>query len=464
MAFSSRFSFWEQKIKEENKPESKSSDNDGLSSRAKSVPALDPGRGLYRATSPPAAAKTELIGRVRSPSPPKVRTPVKVPERFKSPEPPSKMSERFKSPEPPKASMSSRPVVNSEQEQNGIVGKSTIHASANGNIRGPDTSTSQANSADDQGLTRKKVVKVVRRVVRKVLPMEGEDTTVPSQTSKAVAVAKEIPEAVKTMPMPASASKTPGMSTFAFKHDGIKKEEKDDISRGLTNLMVRGRTREPRPRIRRDERQEKVELEMKSENKEEKVQTQEKKEEKTENKPLPKPEEVAPQPKTSASVTQEVKSQTSTVTASENSALPPPSSKFPHSKAKSLPTVVGFIPAPKPSPLSPPPGFIPAPRSVAATKPTPLNPPSKAAVAERPSPVPPPYQPSPICKSSPAVTAVSPRAPSRSSGPRSTPPGIIPVQHLAATKQEEAPLSPTEEAQRRLMRIFGAPVNHPAVN
>ncbi|XP_042270269.1 unconventional myosin-XVIIIa-like isoform X12 [Thunnus maccoyii] len=485
MAFSSRFSFWEQKIKEENKPGSKSPDSDGLSNRAKSVPALDPGRGLFRAKSPPPVAPTELARRVRSPSPPKVRTPVTVPERFKSPEPPPKMAERFKSPEPPpkmaerfkspepppkmaerfkspepppkmaerfkspeppQASLSPAPVMNSEREQNGIMGKSAVNGTANGNIKGPCTSTSHTDTADDQGLTRKKVVKVVRRVVRKVLPTEEEETTALTQPSEAPQVAKPAPEPVKVVPAPASVPKAPGPPVFSFKHDVIKTEDKDDISRGLSNLMVRGRTRDPRPRIRKDERPEKIELERKNEEKkkEEKVDPKEIKEKK-EDKPTPKPQEVNSKPKTSAPVIQEVKSPmvapTATSMASEKPVQPPTSSKTSHSRPSSLPPVVGFIPAPKPSTLSPPPGFIPAPKPTAASRSTPSkssppNPPSATTTAQKPSPLSPPSCSISTPKPAPLATPVSPAPPRPSPGPLSPPPGVIPIQQPAVRKQE----------------------------
>ncbi|XP_077397834.1 uncharacterized protein LOC144033526 [Festucalex cinctus] len=245
------------------------SDCDGLSNRAKSVPALDPGRGLYRALSPAAVTSSEVVGRIRSPSPPKVRTPVKVPERFKSPESSSSSSssERFRSPEARRNSAHLNQVMNGKQEQNGVVDKSAVNGTAKGNITAPCGSL--PDSTDDQGLTRKKVVKVVRRVVRKVLPSGIEETNAPTHSS-------EIPEVARNGIALASVSKGPLKSTFSFKHDTIKTEDNDDISRGLTNLMVRGRTREPRPRIRKDDHLEAKELDKKNENKKEKqVQTKE---------------------------------------------------------------------------------------------------------------------------------------------------------------------------------------------
>ncbi|XP_032363323.1 unconventional myosin-XVIIIa isoform X4 [Etheostoma spectabile] len=456
MAFSHRFSFWEQKIKEDNKPGTKSSDSEGLPSRAKSVPALDPGRGLFRATSPPSVSHTESKDRVRSPSPPKVRTPVKVPERFKSPEPPSKKAEQIRSPEPPQAPLSPQPVMNSEREQNGMMGKSVANGTANGDINVPGSGTNQMDTTEDKGLTRKKVVKVVRRVVRKVLPAEEDETTVPTQpTDRAPQAARPTAEPVKAVAAPASVSKAPMTSAFSFKHDAVKTE--DDISRGLTNLMVRGRTREPRPRICRDDRPEKMELEKINEKKV--VEPQEIKEKK-EDKTTVKPQEVNYKPTSSGPGIPIAKSPVVAVNpnsmASEKVA--PTSSKSTHSRPSSLPPVVGFIPAPKPSPLSPPPGFIPAPKPTAATKPTPTNRPSTTPAAQKSSSVSPSLRLIPAPKSSPLKTPASPDPPRPTLSPLSLPQGVISVQQTAVSQQEEEPLSPTEEAQRRLMRIFNAPL------
>ncbi|XP_049432693.1 unconventional myosin-XVIIIa isoform X5 [Epinephelus fuscoguttatus] len=440
MAFSSRFSFWEQKIKEDNKPGIKSSDSEGLPSRAKSVPALDPGRGLFRATSPPSVSPTGTVGRVRSPSPPKVKTPVKVPERFKSPGPLSKMAEQFRGPEPPQAPLSPEPIVNSEQEQNGIMGKRVINGTTNSD--GKLSGNNQMDTTEDKGLTRKKVVKVVRRVVRKVMPTEEDEASVPSQPSdKAPQAAKPVAEPVKAVPAatlaPAAVSKAP-MSGFSFKHDVIKTEDKDDISRGLSNLMVRGRTREPRPRISKDERAEKIELERKNEKKEEKVvEPEEIKEEKKDDKATLKPQEA--KPASSGAVRQDVKSPAVAVkqagsTASER--LAPVPSRSTHSRPASLPQVVGFIPPPKSSPLSPPPGFIPAPRPTTAKKPTTTNPPSTTPAAQKLSSHPPPSRFIPTPKPSPLATPVSPDPPRPDPSPLSPPPGVIPI-HQTAIIQEE---------------------------
>ncbi|XP_039986413.1 unconventional myosin-XVIIIa isoform X3 [Xiphias gladius] len=454
MAFSSRFSFWEQKIKEENKPGSSSSESDGLPNRAKSVPALDPGRGFFRAKSPPSVSPTESVARIRSPSPPKVRKPIKVPV---CPEPPSKVGEKCRSPETPQASLNPNPLMNSEREQNGIMGKSVVNGTATSNFKLAGTSAKQMDATDDHGLTRRELVKVVHSAV---LPTEEDETKGPTQPSdKSQEAAKPADEPVIAVPAPASVSKAPKMSGFTFKHDVIKTEDKDDISRGLTNLMVRGRMREPRPRVRKDVRPEKIELEKKNEKKGEKVEQEQTKEESKVDKTTLKPEESNYKLTSSGPVIQGLKSPVVAVNpismASTGSA--PASSKLTHSRPSSLPPVVGLIPASKPLPLSPPPGFRPEPKPSADTKPTPTNPPSTTSVAQTSSPLSPSrFTPAP--KPYQLATSVSPDPPCPNPGPLSPPPGISPIQQPAVSQQEEAPLSPTEEAQRRLMRIFSAPL------
>ncbi|XP_069390665.1 unconventional myosin-XVIIIa isoform X9 [Paralichthys olivaceus] len=451
MAFSSRFSFWEQKIKDENTPGSSSSDSDGLPNRAQSVPALDPGRGLFRVKSPPPFTPTESVGRVRSPSPPKFRTPVRVPECHESP---SRKGEQSRSLETAQASLNTDPAMNSEREQNGIMGKSLLNGSTNSNIN-------QMDGTDDQGLTRKKVVKVVRRVVRKVLPTEEDETPRPTQPSdKSLQAVKPAAEPGKAAPAPTAASKAPMMSRFSFKHDVIKMEEKEDISRGLTNLMVRGRTREPRPRVRNDERPEKLELERKSEKKGEQVEQEERREDHKEDETSIKQQEVNHKLTSSDPVTQRVKSPAvavnPTIRASMGSAAA--SSILPHSRP-SLSPVAGLTPSSKSSPLSPSPGVTPEPKSTTTNPPRPTT-----LVVQKANSLSPPSRFIPAPKSSQFASRVNPPPPCPNAVPLSPPPRVTPIQKPAVSQQEETRLSPTEEAQRRLMRIFSAPLEPAAVN
>ncbi|XP_065137172.1 unconventional myosin-XVIIIa isoform X4 [Paramisgurnus dabryanus] len=456
MAFSSRFSFWEQKIKEENKPKSskENSDSDGsLSSRSQSVPCLEPGRGLLRAKSPspvqdtPAQVQYQPHLRVKSPSPNRNR----VAANRNSDVP--KMSERFKSPEPPRSPWSPVPVLNGDSEINGVI---------NGKVK-PFVGVSQPEPTQDlQGGTNNNVVKVVRRVVRRVVPTEEETSTTPAAMS---------PEPPK--PEPLSVPKAMKMPVFSFKHDTIKKEDKDDLSTGLTSLMSRGRTREPRPRFRKDEKEDVKPVEKVSDNS---VPACDKTVLKVEaNQPL-KPEE-----QTSATNVIPSKPPLSPPAVSKPNPLSPPPGFVPAPKPS------GFVSTPKRSVLSPPPGFVPAPKPVT---PSPTISPFSAPI---PSPKTVPISPS----STPAIPkAAATSAPARSNTPNpqvpktdpfAPPSGFLPTPKQLAlkkpemkatvrtapappwraspvnlskpsiptvAKKESPPLSPTEEAQRRLERIF----------
>lgn len=309
---------------------------------------------------------------MRSPSPPKIRSPVKVPERFKSPEPPSRGAGPVGSPEP-------KTVLRNDGEPNGTVHKSVANgAAADGDLPGTD-------AADEQGLTRRKVVKVVRRVVKKVMPAEKSEAAAPTLPSA--------PEAEPAKGMaPASVSKSAATS-FSFKHDSIRTE--DDISQGLTSLMVRGRTREPRPRPRRDERPEKLELEKIKESEDVKAELEEKREDTSQT--------GGHAPQRSAPVTQEVQPHAGVPT---------------KSRPVSLPTVVGFIPPPKPTTLSPPPGFVPAPKPT-ARKITPLSSP----VPQKPASA----SPSPHLLQAP---------PTSKPGPAYPRPGATPTRQNGVSPQE----------------------------
>ncbi|XP_057206270.1 unconventional myosin-XVIIIa isoform X4 [Triplophysa rosa] len=456
MAFSSRFSFWEQKIKEENKPlksSKENSDSDGsLSSRSQSVPNLEPGIGLLRAKSPqpvrdaPAQVQkpTQLRERVKSPSP--NRNKVAVHKMSEVP----KMPERFKSPEPPRAPLSPEPVLNGGSKMNGAL---------NGNAK-TLISASQPDVTEDGG-TRKKVVKVVCRVIRKVIPFEEETPTAPAAMS---------PDPPK--PEPVSVPKYVKMPVFSFKHDTIK-EDKDDISSGLTSLMARGRTREPRPRIRKDEPPEKEDVKPVSEKAQEKENTG------------PAYNKTALKVEASRPLKQE--EQAATTLNPSKSPLTPPA---------------GFIPAPKPNPLSSPSGFVPVPKPSGVVSPT-NQPAPKPPMASAPT-ISPPSAPVPDPKTvTPSSTPVIPKAaatstPARSNtlnppvpktDPFSPPTGFIPTPKQMVVKKlevkaavrttpappgksslvilskptiptlarkESPPLSPTEEAQRRLERIFAS--------
>ncbi|MGH0177360.1 UNVERIFIED_CONTAM: hypothetical protein FKN15_075066 [Acipenser sinensis] len=209
----------------------------------------------FRVKSPEPMNKPE---RVQSPKPQPLQRQLKSPEppppsrgSIKSPEPPRfpvrnadplKTPERFKSPEP--AQMSPEPVLNGDNKNS--------FSTSNGVHNSPDTTpssfSSQQESAEDQGLSRKKVVRVVKKVVRRVVPTEEEAAAAVKELHKRTSAAEK--------PKPAEpVSKPERTPLFSFKHDGIKEEPaKDDMAAGLASLMSRAKTKEHRARFRGPER------------------------------------------------------------------------------------------------------------------------------------------------------------------------------------------------------------------
>lgn len=150
-----------------------------------------------------------------------------------NPEPP-------KSPEPPPGQEKSpEPVLNG--------------AAMNG-LEGP---AAEAQGDDGQGLSRRRVVRVVRKVVRKVLP--GEDAGSAKEPGRDAKSAEPVPPPRKeetgrsAVPAPPTAPPPPAVPAAP-----AKPEPKDEISAGLKTLMAKGKTKEHRPRLRPgDKREEK---------------------------------------------------------------------------------------------------------------------------------------------------------------------------------------------------------------
>lgn len=187
---------------------------------------------------------------------------------------------------------------------------------------GPETPGEQQTSGG------KKVVRVVRRVVRRVVPAGTEDQNRPagSETAKGATVTDSVLKTTK-----------------------VAKEDKDDISMGLTSLMGRSRTKEHRPRTRTQDRKEDIKEEVKLEEEKTKV---EEEEEKSDVK------------KTEEATSTTVPSTTSPSPAPlKSSPLTPPAGFIPVPKPDHLAPPAGFIPVPKQNLLTPPPGFIPARKS-----------------------------------------------------------------------------------------------------
>lgn len=170
-------------------------------------------------------------------APPKAEPP--KPEPVKSPEP-TKSPEPVKSPEPPPGrGKSPEPVLNG--------------AAVNG-LEGP---AAEGQGDDGQGLSRRKVVRVVRKVVRKVLP--GEDTGGAKEPGRDAKSPEPVPPPRKeetgraSVPAPPAPPPPPTVVPSA----PAKPEPKDEISEGLKTLMAKGKTKEHRPRLRPGDRQEK---------------------------------------------------------------------------------------------------------------------------------------------------------------------------------------------------------------
>ncbi|XP_056252610.1 unconventional myosin-XVIIIa-like isoform X4 [Seriola aureovittata] len=180
---------------------------------------------------------------------------------------------------------------------------------------------------EEQSSGGKKVVRIVRRVVRRVVPSGTEEQNQPAG-----------PEAARPVPKPTKAAG----------------EDKDDISRGLTSLMGRSRTKEHRPRTRTQDRKEDLKEEEKEQVEEEEEKPTGEKTEEVESTPAPTP-------------------------------MSPPNPAPP--KSNPLTTPGGFIPPPKPDPLAPPAGFVPVSRQNL------LSPPPGFIPARKSSPLPPKQNP-----------------------------------------------------------------------
>ncbi|XP_016523875.1 unconventional myosin-XVIIIa-like [Poecilia formosa] len=191
-----------------------------------------------------------------------------------------------------------------------LTASSAEGSKSNGAMVGPDTPEQEESTGG------KKVVRVVRRVVRRVVPAGTEEQSQPTASNT-------------TLTKPKAAG-----------------EDKDDISVGLASLMGRVRTKEHRPRTRTQDRKEDTKEEVKQQEEEEK----EKAEEEEVKSSVEKQEEVSSVAPTAAP---------NPVPPKANPLTPPPGF-LPPPKPNPLVPPAGFIPAPKQNPLTPPPGFIPA--------------------------------------------------------------------------------------------------------
>ncbi|KAM3936310.1 unconventional myosin-XVIIIa isoform 3-T3 [Leptodactylus fuscus] len=238
MAFSSRFAFWEQKGSDEDKPIAKK--KNGANQNGSSPPYF-----WIMATGSPTILCTLCFGSLRhshsaiewrqesenseyegesplsNPSSPR-NSFSSDPFRAKSPEP-RQSPFRVKSPERVQVT-SPEPVQNGDEKPANAMRRADSQKSV----------TSEAGS--EEGGNKKKVVKVVRKMVRKVIP--HEDTG--SKNEPAQGQEKSQPQT----PIP----QAPAMPKTEAK------KEKDDISVGLTSLMTRGRMKDHKHRFKLPEK------------------------------------------------------------------------------------------------------------------------------------------------------------------------------------------------------------------
>ncbi|XP_034405969.1 unconventional myosin-XVIIIa-like [Cyclopterus lumpus] len=265
---------------------------------------------------------------------------------------------------------------------------------------------------EEQSSSGKKVVRVVRRVVRRVVPAGTAEQNQPAVSESAGAASAADSQTLR--------------STRAARQD------KDDISVGLASLMGRGRTKEHRPRTRTQDRKEDMKDEEKQEEEEE--EEEEKAEEVTSV-----PTATAPNP-----------------APSKFNPLTPPVGFIPSPKPNPLAPPAGFIPLPKQTLLTPPPGFIPA-RKLESQKQNPLARPPGFIPVQRTDSLAPPagFIPKPrvvaVKKPEGKETSCPPEAPDGKPSPLA-----LPQAQSAPNGQLCVPeLVPSEEDYKRVRRIFG---------
>ncbi|XP_030041770.1 unconventional myosin-XVIIIa isoform X2 [Microcaecilia unicolor] len=221
MAFSSRFAFWEQKVKDEDKPASKKKNGSTGSEASENTEAADD--------------RAQVL---KSPTPSNNLEPPLGPVKTRSPEP-GQSPVRVKSP---------------ELMLNGDTGE--LSRAMNGVEDRKCSSVPSAETAIDDSVvaTKKKMVKVMKKMVRKVLPGdEAAGVKEPPKNNPSPGQKEVIRAELKSHSRVMSPSPPP---LLARKIETRKDNSKDEISVGLTNLMSRGRTKEHKPRFRPPEKKE----------------------------------------------------------------------------------------------------------------------------------------------------------------------------------------------------------------
>ncbi|XP_044139593.1 unconventional myosin-XVIIIa isoform X7 [Bufo gargarizans] len=208
MAFSSRFAFWEQKVKDEDKPLAKKQNGASSSQNGASESSENEGEQPLSNPSSPRNLLSQNPLRAKSPEPRQNLLRVKSPERVQVPV-------RVTSPEP---------VQNGDEKPASTMQRAESAKSIN------------SGAGSEESGTKKKVVKVVRKMVRKVIPQEDAGgKNEPAQGQEKIQPQSPIPQAPAVPKAEA-------------------KKEKDDISVGLTSLMTRGKTKEHKHRFKLPEK------------------------------------------------------------------------------------------------------------------------------------------------------------------------------------------------------------------
>uniref|UniRef100_UPI00398E5D9B unconventional myosin-XVIIIa isoform X5 n=1 Tax=Pristiophorus japonicus TaxID=55135 RepID=UPI00398E5D9B len=228
MAFSSRFAFWEQKVKEE-KPVAKK----------KSV-------SILKSENPDQdqEANLELSS-----------------ERGENDNAMKDRTEEICSPQPE---------INGESECSTGYFESALNVQEEVK-QNMNTANRDELPHEGEGLPKKKVIKMVRKVIRKVLPGEGGSDKEKVMEMKRKEQAMEKKMETKTVLETKAGSQTESGKTTVLKVEKkvpippkvepaipTKKTAKDDISMGLTSLMTRGKTKDHKPRLRLPEKKEDV--------------------------------------------------------------------------------------------------------------------------------------------------------------------------------------------------------------
>lgn len=124
---------------------------------------------------------------------------------------------------------------------------------------------------EGEELPKKRVVRIVRKVIRKVVPGEGRSEKEKSAAMKQKEQVAEKKVEGKSISVTKAGPRTDGVKAMRLKDEKnvpippkaetvipTKKMEKDDISTGLTSLMARGKSKDRKIRVKSPEKKEDI--------------------------------------------------------------------------------------------------------------------------------------------------------------------------------------------------------------